>query len=101
MRALVGLVVVMAVLIVAGVVTIGVTVMHRLGGVQPGAATASSLVLTEPAGTHIAGASESAGRLTTVLQGGGPDRIVVLDIATGRVLARIALAPVATNPPLP
>jgi hypothetical protein len=98
MRAMIGLVIFMGVLIVAGVGTIVATVLHRIGAALPGAATAppetvTTLPLKEPPGTHILQASESAGHLTAVLQGGGPDRIVIIDLATGRTLARVTLAP--------
>ena len=54
MRALKAAVVIMGVLIVAGVVTIVVTIVERTGrGTAP--ALASSAVLDEPAGTRIAG----------------------------------------------
>ncbi len=57
---------------------------------QPPAAVRA--MLDEPAGTHIAGVSTSADRLAMQLQGGGPDRVVVVDLRTGRVVARAALA---------
>jgi hypothetical protein len=91
MRALVGLVIGMAMLIVAGVVTIGVTLVHRLGAARPVAMAAGAVTLDEPAGTHILQATEAGGRLTAVLQGGGPDRALVIDLATGHVVARVAL----------
>jgi hypothetical protein len=92
MRALMGLVVGMGVLIVAGVATLGVMLVHRLGAAAPALAVTRSMSLDEPAGTRVASAAGSGGTLTAVLQGGGPDRILVIDLATGRVTARVSLA---------
>jgi hypothetical protein len=92
-RALLGLVIGMGALIVAGVVVIGVTVVHRMSAAIPPVAAASRPVtLDEPAGSHIVQAAEAGGRLTAVLQGGGPDRVLVVDLGSGRVVARVALA---------
>ncbi len=89
MRMLMTAVVVMGVLIVAGVATVAVTIVTRLGAAPSAAA---SFVLDEPAGTRIAGVAALPDRLAVTLQGGGPDRVVVLDLRTGRVVAHAALA---------
>jgi hypothetical protein len=90
MRALQAAVVFMGVLIVAGVAVIAVVIVQRVTGTgQPVVAPA---VLDEPAGTRIAGIAAAADRLAVQLQGGGPDRVIVLDSRTGRVLARAGLA---------
>ncbi len=86
MRALMALVIGMGVLIVAGVVTIGVTIMHRMAG---GGAVAD-VVLDEPAGTRIAGVSPDGNRLAVLLNGGGPDRVVLLGPG-GTVVGHVAL----------
>ena len=91
MRALQVAVVVMGVLIVAGVATIVVTIVQRAVGSSAPAATQQAL-LGEPEGTRIAAISAATDRLAVQLQGGGPDRVVVLDTRTGRVLLRAALA---------
>jgi hypothetical protein len=91
MRALQAAVIVMGVLIVAGVATIVVTIVTRLGGGGTGGAVAQAL-LDEPAGTRIAGLSVAVDRLAVQLQGGGADRVVVLETRTGHVIARIGLA---------
>jgi hypothetical protein len=91
MRALKAAVIAMAVLIVAGVAVIGVTIANRVGGGGAPAQAAQAL-LDEPAGTRIAGVSVAADRLAVQLQGGGPDRVVVLEARGGRVLLRAALA---------
>jgi hypothetical protein len=79
----------MGVLIVAGLATIAVVITNRMSGGPGGIASA---VLEEPAGTRIAGASLAPDRLALQLQGGGPDRVLVVDTKTGRVLGRVTLA---------
>jgi hypothetical protein len=55
-------------------------------------AEAAATVLDEPAGTRIAGVSLAGERIAVQLAGGGPDRIVIVDVRTGRIAARAALA---------
>lgn len=103
MRALKVLVVAMGVLIVLGTVGLVVAVVYKVqhrsamgapvpGGIVPGGAPAVASVLDEPAGTRITAIASGGGRLAVQLQGGGPDRLVLLDPATGRVLGRVSLA---------
>jgi hypothetical protein len=75
-------------LIVAGIATVAVTILHRMGG--PSMA-AQSTVLDEPAGTRIISVSAYGNRLAVVLQGGGPDRIAIVDPATGQHLGGVSL----------
>jgi uncharacterized membrane protein len=89
MRWLMVAVVAMGVLIVAGMATIGVVIVRRMS-VAP--AVVRDAVLDEPAGTRIAGVSALADRLALRLEGGGADRVVVVDLQTGRVVGRAALA---------
>jgi hypothetical protein len=89
MRMLKVAVVVMGVLIVLGVTTIGVVITKRLSAAS---GPPMAAVLDEPAGTHIVGVSLAADRLALQLQGGGPDRVVVLDQRSGRVVGRAGLA---------
>ena len=89
-RVLLAVTIGMGVLIVAGVVALAVVVVQR-GTAGPVAPT--SLSLREPAGTRIAGASLGADRVAVQLNGGGPDRVVVVDLKTGRITATIGLAP--------
>jgi len=96
MQALRILVVVMGVMIVGGVVTLVVLVAQRIGGV-PAAVVASAVVagsatLDEPAGTQIVAAVPAGDVVALHLKGGGPDRVVVVEARTGRVLGRVALA---------
>jgi hypothetical protein len=91
------LVVVMGVMIVGGTVTLGVLLARRVSGpsatpVAALPATAVATLLDEPAGTRIASVSSGSDNLTVQLQGGGPDRVVVMDIRSGRITARLGLA---------
>jgi hypothetical protein len=90
MRGLKILTIGMAVLIVAGVVVLGVTIARRLGTPLPG--MAATVLLDEPPGTRIAGIAAVQDRLAVQLQGGGPDRVLLLDAKSGAVQGRIGLA---------
>ncbi len=89
MRALKIATIVMGVLIVGGTLTLVVLVVRRLAAPAGGPVAA---VLDEPAGTHIAGIAALRDRLAVQLQGGGVDRVVLIDAATGAVAGRISLA---------
>lgn len=89
MRGLQVAVVVMGVLIVVG--TIGLFVVLA-GRMSSGSSPIASILLDEPIGTRIAGTSAAPDRVVLQLQGGGPDRAVVVDTRSGRVLGRVALA---------
>ena len=81
-------VVVMGVMIVAGVATLGYLIVSRAYVTPPAMA---ELLLDEPEGTRIAEASLSGDRLALRLQGGGPDRMVLVDTRTGRIAGRVGL----------
>ena len=89
MRMLKLAVVVMGVLIVLGVTTIAVVITKRLSTASGGNMQA---VLDEPEGTHIVGVALASDRLALRLQGGGPDRVVVVEQGSGRVVGRVGLA---------
>lgn len=95
MRVLAGLVIVMGVLIlVATAALIGVAV-HRAGSsraLTAHAVPAGPVALEEPPGTRIALSSLTGERLVLQLVGGGPDRVLVLDLRTLTVVARVGLA---------
>lgn len=91
MRALKVLVVLMGVLIVAGVVVVIVTITQRMAPPTVAKALPAAL-LDEPPGTHIVQISAAGDRLSLLLQGGGPDRVVVLDLRQGSIAGRAALA---------
>ncbi len=99
MRALRVLVVVMGVLIVLGTAALVAAVIYRAPGRRPAlpaaevpGSVAARAVLAEPEGTRIAGVALSGGRLAVSLQGGGPDRVVLLDLASGQVVGAVSLA---------
>ena len=100
MRALKIAVVVMGVLIVVGTIGLVVGIARRSSApvAPPVASVAAALpaslaaVLDEPAGTHIAGIAAVRDRLAVQLQGGGVDRVVLIDPATGAVAGHISLA---------
>jgi hypothetical protein len=82
------LVVVMGVMIVVGVVALGVLLTRRIGAVSaPGVAA----LLDEPEGSRIASVSAAADSVAIQLQGGGPDRVVVVDLRSGRITGRVGL----------
>lgn len=87
MQALKILMAVMGVLIVAGVVGLGVVISQRMSTPK----LAAAAPLDEPAGTRIAQLSAAGDRVALLLQGGGPDRVVVLDLRSGLVTARAGL----------
>ena len=106
-KALLAAVIVMGVMILLGTaVVIGVVVsraIHRppaaglLAAAAPppadGMAPAPPILLDQPAGTRIASVTRQSDRLLAItLSGGGSDRLLIWDIATGRVVARLGLA---------
>lgn len=88
MLALKALVIGMGVLIVAGVAVIGATLVGRM---SPGGGAVVDVLLNEPAGSHITAASLAPDRMAVTVQGGGPDRVVLVDTKAGRVLGRVLL----------
>ena len=89
MRALQVAVIVMGVMIVLGIGVLGYAVTRVVIGAPPAMASAT---LDEPAGTRIAGIAALPDRLAVQLSGGGPDRVVMIDVRSGRLFARVALA---------
>jgi hypothetical protein len=89
MRALKALTILMGVLILGGTAVLGVVLARRMG---TGAAAPVAVVLDGPACTRIAGIAASGDRLAVHLQGGGPDRLVLIDPHSGATTARVALA---------
>ena len=92
MRALKIATIVMAVLIVGGTTLLIVVIAHRLSVPGVTAANPVAAVLDEPAGTRIAGVTAVGAMLAVRLQGGGADRVVLIDPVTGAVTGRISLA---------
>lgn len=98
-------VVVMGVLILLATAFIIATIVRRqMAPTAPAATPASmatppapapvnsSVVLDEPAGTRIGAVVPVRDGFALLLQGGGPDRVVLIDPATGRPIERIGLA---------
>ena len=101
MRALQAAVIVMGVLILGGTAAVIAIVAHRAAapkpaGTAPGvplpAAAATPVLLDEPPGTRIAVTAVADERLVLQLVGGGPDRVVVVELRGGAVVARVSLA---------
>jgi NADPH-dependent curcumin reductase CurA len=97
MRALKVATAVMGVLIVVG--TIGLLVAMARRGASPPAAVAAGpagsawgVTLAEPEGTRVVGIAAVQDRVALQLQGGGLDRVVLVDPRTGAVTGRISLA---------
>ena len=89
----------------AAVIGMGVLIVIMMGAVVYGLArrgperpapaalaanVAANVTLGEPAGTHIAGMAPAGQAVAVLLQGGGPDRIVLLS-GRGEVVGRVAL----------
>ena len=91
MRGLKAAVILMGVLIVAGVVVLAVALGQKFGTAVTGGALAGPVLLDEPAGTRIASSAVGGERVVLQLAGGGPDRVVIYDLARARVVGRISL----------
>jgi hypothetical protein len=92
MRALKIAVVVMGVLIVAGTMALVIGVARRSSAPVAPLPASMVAVLDEPAGTRIAGIVAVQDRLAVQLQGGGVDRVVLVDPRTGAVAGRVSLS---------
>jgi hypothetical protein len=83
----------MGVLIFLGTTVILVTIVKRTISGQAGVPeTVFAAVLDEPAGSGIVGIAQVRDRLAIQLRGGGVDRVVLIDPASGAVVGRISLA---------
>jgi hypothetical protein len=85
------LAVLMGVLIIVGSTVVVVTIIKRTTTAESTDAGAA-VVLDEPAGTRIGGIAAVSNRLAVLLQGAGPDRIVLVDPGTGKQAGSVALA---------
>jgi len=81
----------MGVLILLGTTVLILTIAHRMTGPRARPHGTVSLHLDEPAGTRIGGIAGAGDRVAVELQGGGADRIVLIDPDTGGVTGRITL----------
>lgn len=84
-------VIVMGVLIIGGTATLIAVVATRAAG-SGGLPAVVTAVLEEPAGSRIAAIAATRDRLAVQVQGGGTDRIILIDPATGALAGRISLA---------
>ena len=83
----------MGVLILLGTAVILVTIVKRtMSGPAGLPEKAFATVLDEPPGTSIAGIASARDRLAVQLRGGGVDRVLMIDPASGAVVGRISLA---------
>ena len=90
MRFLKVLTIAMGVLIVVATTVLVVLIARRIGGSAP-VPVSTAVLLDEPAGTHIVRIAAVGDRLAVQLQGGGPDRVLLVDPRTGAVAGRIGL----------
>ena len=81
----------MAVLIIVATTVLIVVIAKRLGGGAGVASAPVAALLDEPAGTRIVGIATAGDRLAVQLQGGGSDRVLLVDPRTGSVMGRIGL----------
>ncbi|MCA7119571.1 MAG: hypothetical protein LGL72_09210 [Acidibrevibacterium sp.] len=92
MRTLKAITIIMAVLIIVGTATLAVLIAKRLAGPPSMTGAEVAIRLDEPPASEIAAiASEGPDQVALLLHGGGPDRVVVVDLAHARVRARIGV----------
>jgi hypothetical protein len=91
MRLLMAVTIVMGVLILLGTTVVIVTIAHRIAAPRARSGDMISLHLAEPAGTRISGIAGAGDRLAVALQGGGTDRILLIDPDSGAVTGRVTL----------
>ena len=89
-RPLLIVVIAMGVLIVL-VTTVVVVKLVKDVVTAPVSVTLTTTMLHQPAGSHIVTITSAGGRLGVLLQGGGPDRILLVDPDTGRVAGQLML----------
>jgi len=89
-------VIVMGVLIVLATALLVATIIRRQAGASSAASSppagSGTVLLDEPAGTRIGSVVAVRDGVALLLQGGGPDRVVLVDPTTGRATERIGLA---------
>ena len=91
MNALKGVVIGMGVLILAMMALMAIGLSRRANAPPTApSALAANVTLNEPAGTHIASISAAGPQWAVLLQGGGPDRVILL-APDGRIAGRISL----------
>jgi hypothetical protein len=98
MRPLVALVIIMGVLIVAGIIVVVVAIANRIGGGGTAATRAApefaSADLPVPAGCQVMETTTADDRLILRLGSGERcNQILIVDMATGRLLGTLRLVP--------
>ncbi len=86
----------MGVLIIAGMVVIGVTMVRRIASVPPDATAAAGfgqVELAVPAGARLVDLDADGDRLVLHLQTADGPRVLVIDLTTGKTVGAIDLAP--------
>ena len=91
LRALTAVTIGMAVLIVVGTGVLIAVIVHRSTSLPSAPSGPVALQLDEPPGTRIAGIAGAGNRLAVQLQGGGLDRVVLVDPRSGAVTGRITV----------
>jgi hypothetical protein len=90
-------VIAMGVLVILGTTVVIVKVVKdMMGGGNSEAAVSQSVTLTthmlsQPAGSHIVTIAGAGDRLSVLVNGGGPDRILFVDPASGAVTGQLML----------
>ena len=82
----------MGVLILLGTTIILVTIVKRTMSGPAAPEKPFAALLDEPAGTAIAGIASAGDRLALHLHGGGEDRVVLINPASGVVVGRIGIS---------
>lgn len=102
-RPLLMVVIGLGILVVLGTTVVIVKVVKDLISGHPaapvaesGGMTADTIALTtnmlsQPAGSHIVNIAGVGGRLSVLISGGGPDRVLFVDPATGHVTGQLML----------
>ncbi len=99
MKPLIALVIIMGVLIVAGLVVVVVTIANRLGGADRitntrAAAEFATVDLPVPAGCEVMETTTADDRLILRLGSGERcNQVLIVDMATGRLLGMLRLVP--------
>jgi hypothetical protein len=96
-RAITILAVAMGVMILVGTAVLGVLIARRLSGAAE--LPPLAIRLGEPEGTRITGIAAVRDRLAVQLTGGGPDRVLLIDLQTGASTGQLVLGAEASPKP--
>ncbi len=97
-RALLGLVIGLAVLIVGGFAVVVTTLAHRVLAPERAHPVEATITLGEPPGTRVSALVANGDRLALLLQGGGSDRVVLIDTQDGRRVGTISISGPVRSP---